>query len=186
MQARKGSFMARFSTLANCRLSFRFCLLAVFTTYTIVGNFGPTQAASAAPTRVVIGYPSPTPRVAPLWIAQDLDFFGKYGLTAQLVLVRNNQMLTAGLAAGDITRRLHRRNYSSWRGGSRRGVEIGRELCEPRERLSDRTTGYQESGGFGRETHWRAKHWWNSMDVRYAYSRTARIGYDAGSDSLSS
>src|SRR5262249_61792459 len=32
----------------------------------------------------------------------DLDFFGKYGLTAQLVLVRNNQMLTAGLAAGDI------------------------------------------------------------------------------------
>jgi ABC-type nitrate/sulfonate/bicarbonate transport system substrate-binding protein len=31
-----------------------------------------------------------------------LDFFGKYGLTAQMVLVRNNQMLTAGLAAGDI------------------------------------------------------------------------------------
>ena len=76
-------------------------LVAVFTAYFIFGNFGASQAASA-PTRVVIGYPSPTPRVAPLWIAQDLDFFGKYGLTAQLVLVRNNQMLTAGLAAGDI------------------------------------------------------------------------------------
>ena len=93
--------MTRFSTLADCRLSFWFCLVALFTAYFIFGNFGASQAASA-PTRVVIGYPSPTPRVAPLWIAQDLDFFGKYGLTAQLVLVRNNQMLTAGLAAGDI------------------------------------------------------------------------------------
>jgi NitT/TauT family transport system substrate-binding protein len=93
--------MARFSTLLNCRLSFWFCLVAVFTAYFIFGNFGASQAASP-PTRVVIGYPSPTPRVAPLWIAQDLDFFGKYGLTAQIVLVRNNQMLTAGLAAGDI------------------------------------------------------------------------------------
>jgi ABC-type nitrate/sulfonate/bicarbonate transport system substrate-binding protein len=40
--------------------------------------------------------------VAPLWLAQDLDFFGKYNLAAQLVLVRNNQMLAAGLGAGDI------------------------------------------------------------------------------------
>jgi NitT/TauT family transport system substrate-binding protein len=93
--------MARFSSLLNCRLSFWFCLVAVFRVYIIFGNFGASQAASA-PTRIVIGYPSPTPRVAPLWIAQDLDFFGKYGLTAQIVLVRNNQMLTAGLAAGDI------------------------------------------------------------------------------------
>jgi ABC-type nitrate/sulfonate/bicarbonate transport system substrate-binding protein len=51
---------------------------------------------------VTIAYPSPSPRVAPLWIAQDLDFFGKYGIRAQIVLVRNNQMLTAGLAAGDL------------------------------------------------------------------------------------
>ncbi|HXT53980.1 MAG TPA: ABC transporter substrate-binding protein [Candidatus Eisenbacteria bacterium] len=40
--------------------------------------------------------------MAPLWLAQDLDFFGKYNLAAQLVLVRNNQMLAAGLGAGDI------------------------------------------------------------------------------------
>jgi ABC-type nitrate/sulfonate/bicarbonate transport system substrate-binding protein len=58
--------------------------------------------AAGAPTRVMIAYPSPTPRVAPLWLAQDMDFFGKYNLSAQLVLVRNNQMLTAGLGAGDI------------------------------------------------------------------------------------
>jgi len=59
-----------------------------------------TLQAAAAPTRVAIAYPSP--RVAPLWLAQDLDFFGKYGLRGQSVLVRNNQMLTAGFASGDI------------------------------------------------------------------------------------
>ena len=57
---------------------------------------------AAAPVRVAIAYPSPSPRVAPLWLAQDLDFFGKYGLRGQSVLVRNNQMLTAGFASGDI------------------------------------------------------------------------------------
>jgi hypothetical protein len=31
-----------------------------------------------------------------------MDFFGKYGLKAQAVLVRNNTMLTAGFASGDI------------------------------------------------------------------------------------
>ncbi|HEY1236498.1 MAG TPA: ABC transporter substrate-binding protein [Candidatus Binatia bacterium] len=40
--------------------------------------------------------------MAPLWLAQDLGFFGKYNLAAQIVLVRNNQMLAAGLGAGDI------------------------------------------------------------------------------------
>ena len=93
--------MARFSTLLNCRLSFQFCLVTALAVHTVLGKAGASQAASA-PTRVVIGYPSPGPRVAPLWVAQDLDFFGKYGLAPQIVLVRNNQMLTAGLAAGDI------------------------------------------------------------------------------------
>ncbi len=69
-----------------------------------IALFGMTHGIYAAttPVRVTIAYPSPSPRVAPLWVAQDLDFFGKYGLRAQVVLVRNNQMLTAGLAAGDL------------------------------------------------------------------------------------
>lgn len=79
------------------RLWYAFALM----TAALLTNISPIHAA-AAPTRVAIAYPSPSPRVAPLWIAQDLDFFGKYGIRAQLVLVRNNQMLTAGLAAGDI------------------------------------------------------------------------------------
>jgi len=57
---------------------------------------------ASAPTRVTIAYPSPSPRVAPLWVAQDLDLFGKYGLQPQVVLVRNNQMLSAGLISGDL------------------------------------------------------------------------------------
>src|ERR1043166_8879139 len=93
--------MARFFTFANRCLEFRLCFACAFAAYTVLANACITQAASA-PTRVVIGYPSPGPRVAPLWIAQELDFFGKYGVSVQLVLVRNNQMLTAGLATGDI------------------------------------------------------------------------------------
>jgi ABC-type nitrate/sulfonate/bicarbonate transport system substrate-binding protein len=102
LQARKECHsMARFSTFANCLGSFRVSLV-VAVVGSIVAERSCVVLAASAPTRVVIGFPSPTPRVAPLWIAQDLDFFGKYGLTAQVVLVRNNQMLTAGLGSGDI------------------------------------------------------------------------------------
>jgi len=102
LQARKEChFMARFSTFANCLGSFWVSLVVALVGSIAAERNGVVLAASA-PTRVVIGFPSPTPRVAPLWIAQDLDFFGKYGLTAQVVLVRNNQMLTAGLGSGDI------------------------------------------------------------------------------------
>lgn len=75
--------------------------IAALSAIAVLAQPSMSQAASA-PMRVTIAYPSPTPRVAPLWLAQDLDFFGKYGLRAQIVLVRNNQMLTAGLAAGDM------------------------------------------------------------------------------------
>jgi NitT/TauT family transport system substrate-binding protein len=93
--------MAHFSTFANCRHSSQVCFVVALVALTFFVTTRISQAASA-PARVVIGFPSPTPRVAPLWIAQDLDFFGKYGLNAQIVLVRNNQMLTAGLGSGDI------------------------------------------------------------------------------------
>lgn len=90
--------MSHSSTIASqVSLRLRF---AVFLAALLAASSASLAATPIA--RVVVGYPSPTPRVAPLWVAQDLDFFGKYGLAAQIVLVRNNQMLTAGLAAGDI------------------------------------------------------------------------------------
>lgn len=69
---------------------------------TVLGAMLGDCQAAAAPTRVTLAYPSPSPRVAPLWVAQDLDLFGKYGLNPQVVLVRNNQMLSAGLISGDL------------------------------------------------------------------------------------
>jgi len=70
-------------------------------TLAIFGEIAPARAASAL-TRAVISYPNANPRVAPLWIAQDLDFFSKYGIRGDVVFVRNNQTLIAGIAAGDI------------------------------------------------------------------------------------
>jgi ABC-type nitrate/sulfonate/bicarbonate transport system substrate-binding protein len=93
--------MARFSAHAGCRLSIRLYSATALIAIAVLGQPGAARCAGA-PNRVVIAYPSPSPRVAPLWLAQDLDFFGKYNLAAQIVLVRNNQMLAAGLAAGDI------------------------------------------------------------------------------------
>ncbi len=84
-------------------LPLQLCLAAVLVAYAVLSENNASQAASPA-TRVAIAYPNATPRVAPLWIAEDLDFFGKYGLRAQVVLVRNNQMLSAGLAAGCVFR----------------------------------------------------------------------------------
>ena len=94
--------MTRFSTQANRCPSIRLCLVAVSIVIAALGKPAPASSAGAA-NRVVIAYPSPTPRVTPLWLAQDLDFFGKYNLAAQVVLVRNNQMLAAGLAAATST-----------------------------------------------------------------------------------
>lgn len=87
------------------RLSF-LSILKLFLTFAwvVTGlsvSAGPILAASAR-TRITIAYPSPSPRVAPLWVAQDLDFFGKYGLQADIILIRNNTMLTSGFASGDI------------------------------------------------------------------------------------
>ncbi len=93
--------MTRFSTHAIRSRSI--CLGCATLSILLAVFLACPSARSATPlTRVVIAYPSPSPRVAPLWLAQDLDFFGKYSLAAQIVLVRNNQMLAAGLAAGDI------------------------------------------------------------------------------------
>ena len=76
--------------------------LTVALTLVIVAAVATVLHAAAAPTRVTLAYPSPSPRVAPLWVAQDMDFFGKYGVRPQVVLVRNNQMLSAGLISGDL------------------------------------------------------------------------------------
>ena len=63
----------------------------------------PTIAFSAAaPSRLVIGYASTTPRLMPLWVARDQGFFAKYGIESEPVLLRSGATLVTGMASGDI------------------------------------------------------------------------------------
>src|SRR6185295_9323405 len=86
------------STIRGVRLRLSCCAVMFIALYETVGAIH----AATTLTKVTIAYPSPSPRVAPLWVAQDLDFFGKYGIRPQVLLVRNNQMLSAGLISGDL------------------------------------------------------------------------------------
>jgi len=63
----------------------------------------PIDAVSAAaPSRLVIGYASTTPRLMPLWVARDQGFFAKYGVESEPVLLRSGATLVTGMASGDI------------------------------------------------------------------------------------
>ena len=57
---------------------------------------------AAAPSRLVIGYASTTPRLMPLWMARDQGFFAKYGIESEPVLLRSGATLVTGMASGDI------------------------------------------------------------------------------------
>ena len=97
----RGGSMQQVSRLGVFSLSVWVCWGAPIAAFAVFGETAPARAASPL-TRVVISYPNPNPRVAPLWVAQDLDFFSKYGVTGEVVFVRNNQTLIAGIAAGEI------------------------------------------------------------------------------------
>jgi len=60
-------------------------------------------AQSAAATRLVIGYSTINPRIAPLWIAQEAGYFQKYGLDTTLVFLRSSPLLIAGMQSGSVT-----------------------------------------------------------------------------------
>ena len=58
--------------------------------------------AASAPSRLMIGYASTTPRLMPLWMARDQGFFAKYGIESEPVLLRSGATLVTGMASGDI------------------------------------------------------------------------------------
>jgi len=62
----------------------------------------PTVYSATAPTRLVIGYASTTPRLMPLWMAREQGFFAKYGIESEPVLLRSGATLVTGMASGDI------------------------------------------------------------------------------------
>jgi len=59
-------------------------------------------AESAAATRLVIGYSTINPRIAPLWFAQEAGYFQKYGLDTTLVFLRTTPLLIAGMKSGSV------------------------------------------------------------------------------------
>ena len=78
----------------------QFVITAVF--FLILITAWPPLSLAAAPSRLVIGYASTTPRLMPLWVARDQGFFAKYGIESEPVLFRNGANLVTGMAAGDI------------------------------------------------------------------------------------
>jgi ABC-type nitrate/sulfonate/bicarbonate transport system substrate-binding protein len=77
-------------------------LVALITTVVGILSYGfVSQAASAAP-KIVISHGALNARIAPLWIADEQKFFAKYGVDAQIILVRQIQVMIAGLGTGEI------------------------------------------------------------------------------------
>ena len=58
--------------------------------------------ATASSTKIIIGHAAVNSRVVPLWIAQELGFFAKNGLDAEVVFIRTGPILISALTAGRI------------------------------------------------------------------------------------
>jgi NitT/TauT family transport system substrate-binding protein len=63
-----------------------------------------TQAAPAtqAPVNVVVGRAAARATVAPLWIAEELGFFTKYGLNVDETLMRSNSAIEAAMLSNEV------------------------------------------------------------------------------------
>jgi NitT/TauT family transport system substrate-binding protein len=64
------------------------------------GFFEVAPAAGAG--KVIIAQSAVVTEVLPLWIAKEQKFFDKYGLQAEVVLVKGTSMVTAALLSGDV------------------------------------------------------------------------------------
>ena len=52
--------------------------------------------------RVRVALSTPTPHMAPLWVAKDKKFFDKHGLEVQLILVNSGSLVAQMFAAGEL------------------------------------------------------------------------------------
>src|SRR3954454_3940266 len=62
----------------------------------------PATGALASPVTVTVGRAASRATVAPLWIAQELGYFSKYGLTVEESLMRNNAAVEAGMLTNEL------------------------------------------------------------------------------------
>ena len=61
-------------------------ILVVFASVVLQLSSADIGFSAAAPSRLVIGYASTTPRLMPLWVARDQGFFAKYSIESEPVL----------------------------------------------------------------------------------------------------
>src|SRR5207237_10402935 len=78
------------------KLAALFALLSGFLCNSMFG-----EAASASP-KVVIAHGALNARIAPFWVAQEQNFFAKYGSDSSLVLVRQIPVLIVILTSGAL------------------------------------------------------------------------------------
>jgi NitT/TauT family transport system substrate-binding protein len=84
------------------RRTIRHALHNVFVFFAILLLDPITYQANGAGARVVIAYSSINPNSSQLEIARVQDFYRKYGLDVEIILVRSSATATAGLAAGNV------------------------------------------------------------------------------------
>lgn len=77
-------------------------LRAVFAAFSLICFLPHFGDSAAAPTKMVIAYASISPRVSPLWAAEEQGFFRKNGIEPTLIFVRGAPTLVAALASGDM------------------------------------------------------------------------------------
>jgi ABC-type nitrate/sulfonate/bicarbonate transport system substrate-binding protein len=58
--------------------------------------------AAFAPNKVILAHGALNARIAPLWIAHEQKFFAKYGVEAEVILVRQIQVIIGGISTGEI------------------------------------------------------------------------------------
>ena len=81
---------------AKCSLS----IILAFWIVSVVWNVSVLEAQQLQ--RVRIALSTPTPHMAPLWVAKDRKFFEKHGLDVQLILVNSGSLVAQMFAAGEL------------------------------------------------------------------------------------
>ena len=66
----------------------------------LLSSYQLAQAQKLQQVRVALS--TPTPHVAPLWVAKDKKFFEKYGLDVQMILVSGGTLVAQMLASGEL------------------------------------------------------------------------------------
>jgi ABC-type nitrate/sulfonate/bicarbonate transport system substrate-binding protein len=69
----------------------------------LLSSLVPVQSARAQKLQQLrVALSTPTPHMAPLWVAKDVKFFEKYGLEVQLILVNSGSLVAQMFAAGEL------------------------------------------------------------------------------------